>query len=230
MNYAGTSELKDLGGLTISDPEFGSMTLNLYPANKALPEPFARWQKQVNRMLDRVPEVSRFHQHFVTIDSKYFPTEASLRREGKHIDGNFCVDPDFKYATWGGTEPRPKPSWGGVTFGAETPWVSEHGISPPVGTYVSEELGGILCASSRPGCRVWPGTHPYEVMDEGDCSHFPGLSDDVAVDLPANRLHFMTSNTPHESYAIPKGDRRTLIRVTLDHRYPNQEIRKTHED
>ena len=44
------------------------------------------------------------------------------------------------------------------------------------------------------------------------------------VMFEANNLYFMTSNTPHETLTIPKGERRTFMRVTLDRRYPTNEI------
>lgn len=33
--------------------------------------------------------------HYVTIDSKYFTEDEFQRREGVHVDGNFCADAYF---------------------------------------------------------------------------------------------------------------------------------------
>lgn len=227
-----TATIKDLGVLPVSDPKYGDMKLNVFPINHLgrrvlLPNEFKLWETEVNRILQFVPLQPNATQHYVTIDSKFFTVPETLRREGIHADGNFCVDPTFQGATWGGTTTTT--TWGGAKYHPEfvavTPWVSPYGVYPPVGTYVSELLGGILCASSYVGCQAWQGEFQGEVASEGCCDHLADqFTEDKKVVMEANRLYFMTSNTPHETLLIPKGVRRTFIRLTLDHRYENKAL------
>ena len=142
--------------------------------------------------------------------------------------------------TWGGSTPTPAPTWGGATPRnqviestgeptpddgtrvADTPWVSPYDLYPPIGNYVSENQGGVLCVSSFVGCRAWRG-ECGQPRGEGDCSHLEFDTSDAIVFEP-HRLYFMSSNTPHETLLIRAGNRRTFLRITLDHRYDNRAI------
>jgi len=220
-----------LNRLAIPDPDFGDMKLNVYPFEWTgepvkLPASFKLWEDTLNKVMERVPLVDGCNKHYVTIDSKFFTVDDFLRREGVHMDGNFCADPTFSRPTWGGT----RVGWGGVSVLEDqriyTPWVSPYNIEIPYGTYVSDTLGGLLCVSSALGCRAWHGTFYGEVGDEGDYSEMlPQLTQENEVMFEANRLYFMTSNTPHESLEIKKGTRRTFLRVTLNHNYPNEMLK-----
>lgn len=211
----------DLGELTLVDPEFGDFTLNLHPYKTPLPQQFYIWKDVVEtRILSLIPHNDNSsNEHYVTITSKYFTEEGCLRREGVHIDGNFCADPTFIGETWGGTST----TWAGVHIDENlvitTPWESPYGIQPPIGKYVSSELGGIFCVSSFEGCDVWDNKIECEIGDGGSLNHF---NTDEPEILKANNLYFMSSDTPHQSNIIPQGERRTLIRVTLAHDYPNE--------
>lgn len=221
--------IKCFGECEVPNPFWGDMRLTMFPIGSEaqrtyLPPAFDRWQPTVNRMLRQIPIVSSSHEHFVTIDSKFFGVDEPLRREGIHIDGNFCGDPNFKGATWGGTTT----TWSGVTCEnavVSTPWVSESRTKPPIGEYVSSEKGGIFCASSLEGCQAWVGDIAGYPNSGGCCDHLKDeLEDNENVVLEKNKLYFMSSNTPHETLTIKKGNRRTLVRLTLDHRYPNERI------
>ena len=61
----------------------------------SLPEGFKIWEDSFNEILKRIPLQEGANTHYVTIDTKFFTTDDFLRREGIHIDGNFCVDPYF---------------------------------------------------------------------------------------------------------------------------------------
>lgn len=92
------------------------MKLNLFPFENEgkhvqLPIGFQIWEDTLNEILKMIPLCDGANQHYVTIDSKFFSTADFLRREGVHADGNFCVDPNFKAATWAGSE---TPTWGGA--------------------------------------------------------------------------------------------------------------------
>lgn len=235
------SHVKSMGRCFINEPMFGDLILNLFPIrkwrkNKVLPIEFSNFQLPVNRIMDLIPhDPQSDNNHFVTIDSKFFTREETLRRPGIHIDGNFCGDPTFSYATWGGTTT----TWGGTTtepnpdrgineqpkWIVKTNWVSPYGITPPLGTYVSDKLGGFLCVSTYEGCRVFPDDLVLEVGNEGDLEHHRKLlSKSKNFVLKPGVLYFLSSNTPHESLPIPQGIRRTLIRVTLSHDYNNRLI------
>jgi len=205
------------------------MKLNVFPfewskqvQNLSLPKQFIMWEKTLGQIMRHVPFVEGCGEHYVTIDSKFFTVDDFLRREGVHMDGNFCADPGFSGATWGGV----RTTWGGTSVQERkivTPWVSPYDIEIPYGTYVSDKLGGIFCVSSEVGCRAWQGEFIGEVGDEGDFSEMlPQLTQDKEVVFDKNTLYFMTSNTPHESLKIAKGTRRTFMRVTLHHNYPNE--------
>ena len=144
VNYHRTS-VKNLGEVILPDPEFGDFKLSVMPIENtgswvSLPEGFKRWEKSFNEILKKIPLQEGANTHYVTIDTKFFTTDEFLRREGVHIDGNFCVDPNFKKlnettiedvldddylsdfeddfkASWGGAEP--KPSWGGARYDDE---------------------------------------------------------------------------------------------------------------
>lgn len=222
--------IKDICNLNVPNPEYGDMKLNVFPIDiensPLLPKEFSIWEETLDSIIEHIPLVDGCNQHYVTIDSKFFTVDDFLRREGVHMDGNFCADVNFSRPTWGGT----RTSWGGVSIDKEckiiTPWVSPYNVEVPYGTYVSDSLGGIFCASSEIGCRAWQGTFEGEIGDEGDFSNMKNqLNQDNEVLFKKNRLYFMSSNTPHESLKIAKGTRRTFIRVTLNHNYPNELIR-----
>lgn len=218
------------GSLPINDSQIhGNLTLNLFPVTRPftpLPSQFGDFQRLVDQMLLNVPwDKPTSNLHYVTIDSKFFTQPSALRREGLHIDGNFCADPNFQYATWGGT------TWSGTrgvtdengNFFVETPFVSPYGIKPPIGTYVSADKGGILTLCSYSGCDVYSGEMDFEVGNEGNVEPHRReiMYNGTHTDLEKGVLYFMSSNTPHESKIVPAGVRRTLIRVTLAHDYNN---------
>ncbi len=144
VNYHRTN-VKNLGEVILPDPEFGDFKLSVMPFENtggwvSLPEGFKIWEEAFNEVIKNIPLQEGANTHYVTIDTKFFTTDEFLRREGVHIDGNFCVDPNFKKlnetkvddvlsddffddvedyedefkASWGGAEP--KPSWGGARY------------------------------------------------------------------------------------------------------------------
>lgn len=224
--------LLNIGNIHISNPEYGDLTLNLFPVpidrNFDLPKQFNEFTDTIDDILKLIPfDENSSNQHYITIDSKFFTKPESLRREGLHVDGNFCGDPNFTGLTWGGTQTVP--TWGGcciIGHDVITNWVSPYGVKPPIGKYISEDLGGIFVASTEVGCKVFTGDTDIRVGSEGDVEHARKVIESSMKEsiLEANKLYFMTSNTPHETLLIDKGKRRTLIRVTLAHDYNNKLI------
>ncbi len=267
--------------VSIPDPEHGDFKLSVFPFENtgewiSLPEGFKIWEKSFNDIVKRIPLQEGANTHFVTIDSKFFTTNDFLRREGVHMDGNFCVDPNFisenvdtledeekdiEYkASWGGASPKPswagmkidreklrkkmkaswggaepKPSWAGakpVEFivkednsHVQMDWVLPYKIVIPIGQYVSEKKGGILTVSSEVGCQAWSGEFRGEVLSEGAYTKMENqLTDDKKILFEKNKLYFMSSNTPHETLMIEKGNRRSFMRITLNHNYLNESI------
>ena len=243
------TKIINFGNLQLSAPSIGNFTLNLFP-HKNLPAGFEIFQDAVNAIFSYIPyDVNSSNEHFVTIDSKYFPVDSALRREGLHIDGNFCVDPVFCLHpkekgknTWGGATIVSRETWDKTSiayvqteddkhsYDIKTPFVNEFGISPPLGIYVSGVLGGIFCISDIAGCEVYDCVYDSHIIEsEGaiNDSHRATLEQTGSKHmLKGNTLYFMSSNTPHESLVIKAGQRRTLIRVTLAHDYPNKLIGK----
>jgi len=264
--YNLNAQIKKLATIKIPNVDFGDCKLQVFPFDNALkkaklPDMFAPWQRAFDQMRKKIPLVDGKNNHFITIDSQWFSTDGFLRREGIHIDGNFCVDPEFSYGgntntpiatwggampTWGGVAPEPvKKSWGGVTpervkeswdggralkmedlWTVNVPWTLPYEVKIPFGTYVSDDLGGILAVSSLPGCKVWHGKFAADIRNAGDCEHmrdeFEASTNGVV--LGSDECWFMSSNTPHETLKIDKGNRRTFLRITLDHQYPNKII------
>jgi hypothetical protein len=230
------ARIKNLGNVSIPEPEQGDMKLSVYPFeqdNIQLPKHFREYEDVLEEMLSNVPLVSGHARHFVTIDTKFFTQTECLRREGIHADGNFVVDPNFTGVKgWGGTQP----SWCGLTptkgdirpglnGHVDMDWVMPFPVEIPIGDYISDTKGGILCAATEKGCQAWQGEFRGDVGAEGDFSTMESqLTEDKKVVLEADKMYFMTSNTPHETLPIYKGNRRTLIRVTLHEEYPNQLI------
>jgi len=151
VNYHRTS-VKNLGEVILPDPNTGDFKLSVMPFENngswvSLPEGFKQWEESFNEVLKYIPLQKGANTHYVTIDTKFFTTDEFLRREGVHIDGNFCVDPYFtsslteEMSSWGGAsyadknhhpkkknyqEPKsswggaePMPSWGGATYDSE---------------------------------------------------------------------------------------------------------------
>lgn len=229
------SRIANLGPLSLREPRYGDFKLNVFPFEwdigwVDMPRGFDIWEHALDKIMRRVPLQAGANRHYVTIDSKFFTQDGLLRREGVHIDGNFCVDPTFGHATWsdGGTTTD---TWSGGKFDAKTgkavmSWASPYDIEMPIGQYVSKDKGGIFCVSTDIGCQAWQGDFNNEVIiDGGNCEGMRGeFTDDKKVVFEANTLYFMTSNTPHETLMTPKGRRRTFLRVTLNHNYRNEEI------
>lgn len=229
--------IKEIKSLNVPNPIYGDVTLNVFPLSFGkLPSGFEVWQDVVDDIVRQIPiDENSSNEHFVTITSKFFTEDSCLRREGVHIDGNFCVDPNFVRASWGGVEPRPAWARMSAKKGVYEPlpnnehvkmdWVMPYDVIIPVGTYVSNDKGGLITVSNLTGCDVWnkPLTKD-EVGDGGDCSNID-LSDYPHQELEANKLYFMQSNLPHSSRIIKKGSRRTMIRVTLSHDYNNKLIK-----
>jgi hypothetical protein len=155
VNYHITT-IKGLGEVNLPDPEFGDFKLSVMPFENngewvSLPEGFKIWEESFNQVIKNIPLQEGANTHYVTIDTKFFTTDEFLRREGVHIDGNFCVDPNFRKlnettvedvldddylsdvedefkASWGGAEP--KPSWGGARYEDEDFKASWGGAEP----------------------------------------------------------------------------------------------------
>lgn len=206
------------------------------------------YQSRFDKIINKIEEIcGHSYKNFITIDSKFFPEPSSHRREGLHIDGNFCGDIEFSFpnanekrpiSTWGG-----KPTWGGSgrsipieddngtleykgkKFSISVPWVSAYGVKIEWGKYVSDYLGGIFMASTDHGCEVYEGEFdPSLVGDGGSLEKHRSLirkTMDIKT-LKANTLYFMTSNSPHEGVIVPAGVHRTLIRYTLDKDFDNR--------
>jgi hypothetical protein len=124
LNYHKT-EVKNLGEVDLPNPKFGDLKLSVMPFENngkwiSLPDGFKLWEESFNEILKHIPLQEDANTHYVTIDTKFFTIDEYLRREGVHIDGNFCVDPYFisssvnEMASWGGASYNS--SWGGAKF------------------------------------------------------------------------------------------------------------------
>lgn len=221
MNHIRTKQLK-IATIRLPDPDYGDIKLNVYPFKHdgsyiGLPKSFEIYEESLNEIMRHVPILDPDQDFYVTIDSKFFTQTETLRREGVHIDGNFCGDLKFE-----------KPTWGGITvkdnkivksFETETP------IDVPLGTYVSSDLGGTILVSNAVGCRAWFGNFVGEVGAEGD---FSELKDQLTWDkrrtFGADEVWVISSDTPHESLPVRAGTRRSFMRITLPHNYENNAI------
>lgn len=219
--------IKKIGKFNLPDPQYGDFKLSVMPFENngkyiLLPIGFELWEDALNKIVKQIPQCSGADTHYVTIDSRFFSKSDFLRREGIHADGNFCVDPNFNKATWGGTTT----TWGGAKYHpilkAVKDWELPYDIEIPVGDYITGEKGGLFVVSTEIGCQGWKGEFYGDVGAEGDFTSMQDqLTDDRKVVFKENTLYFMTSNTPHETLIIDKGKRRTFMRITLNHEYPN---------
>ena len=214
--------------------DFGNAKLQVFPFNNMdkeikLPFLFSQFQEIFNTIRSKIPLMDKYKNnlHYVTIDTRYFENDDYLRREGLHIDGNFCIDPSFKYKTWGGT------TWAYVDFEennekivAIKAWEDPYNIEIPIGDYISDSLGGILMISSIPGCKIFNGNFNLNILDAGSISedNREELNKYNTVIPDSNELYFISSNTPHETLITEKGNRRTFLRITLNHNYENKLI------
>lgn len=127
VNYHKT-KVKNLGVIELPDPKVGDLKLSVMPFENngewvSLPDGFKLWEKSFNEVLKHIPLQEGSNTHYVTIDTKFFTVDEYLRREGVHMDGNFCVDPYFtstkfnEMASWGGASYQS--SWGGAGYSPE---------------------------------------------------------------------------------------------------------------
>lgn len=230
------ARLRYLGPLTVVDPLFGDLRLAVFPfrhdgtSSCVLPAGFTCWEENVRAMMVHVPVQAHATQFFVTIDSRFFTQEDTLRRPGIHLDGNFCADPTFApRSTWG----PPSPTWGGLlAVGTEEKADNSHvqmgfvlpypDVVVPIGTYVSDHLGATLVASSYTGCVAWGGSFSGPVESGGALGEGVEASLQNPSMLTEHSLWLMSSNCPHQTLRIPAGARRTLIRITFPHNYDNR--------
>lgn len=228
--------MADLGPITIPEPDYGDLRLAVFPIIHgqpiSLPSAFKPWENAVSQMMDTLPVQAGATQAYVTIDSKWFTTPDRLRREGVHMDGNFCADPQFlrndrTMAGWGGgwsglraLKHYEEPDNSHVEIGFAIPY--DLGVIP-IGRYVSGHLGATVVATTIAGCDVWPGVYQGEVREGGDWSE---MLDQLGAPqlIPAGRIVAMSSNTPHQSQITPAGVRRTLLRITMPHNWDNRSL------
>jgi hypothetical protein len=159
VNYHRTS-VKNLGEVILPDPNTGDFKLSVMPFENngswvSLPEGFKQWEESFNEVLKYIPLQEGANTHYVTIDTKFFTTDEFLRREGVHIDGNFCVDPYFssaitEKASWGGASYGGS-SWGGASYQEPTSKSSWGGASP------KSSWGGAEPSTSKSS---WGGAEP----------------------------------------------------------------------
>lgn len=153
VNFHRTS-VKNLGEVILPDPNTGDFKLSVMPFENtgewvSLPEGFKQWEESFNEVLKYIPLQEGANTHYVTIDTKFFTTDEFLRREGVHIDGNFCVDPYFS------TSVMEKASWGGASYGGSS-WGGARYQAPPV---AKSSWGGASISS-------WGGARYYESVEE----------------------------------------------------------------
>jgi hypothetical protein len=190
VNFHKTS-IKNLGEVILPDPNTGDLKLSVMPFENngewvSLPEGFKMWEKSFNEILKKIPLQEGANTHYITIDTKFFTTDEYLRREGVHIDGNFCVDPYFSSSiveksswggatydsdksSWGGAEP--KPSWGGATYDEDESKPSWGGAEPKPswGGAKSSESNGLKYRLER-------GENGLKVIRESSFTEMPDNS------------------------------------------------------
>lgn len=184
------TKVQKLSEIVLPDPEFGDMKLSVFPFEHTgkwitLPEGFKAWEKSLNDVMKHVPVQENATTHYVTIDTKFFTTPEYLRREGVHVDGNFCVDPKFvslseSKETWGGI----KPTWGGIRGQKKETW---GGIKPTWGGVQPKAKASWGGASPKP---TWGGA---------------SLEENVLVPRPDNSHVKMDWVLPYK-LMIPVGD------------------------
>ena len=175
VNFHRTS-VKNLGEVILPDPNTGDFKLSVMPFENtgewvSLPEGFKQWEESFNEVLKYIPLQEGANTHYVTIDTKFFTTDEFLRREGVHIDGNFCVDPYFS------TSVMEKASWGGASYGGSS-WGGARYQAPPAaksswgGASISSWGGARyknpVAKSSWGGASIssWGGARYYESVEE----------------------------------------------------------------
>jgi hypothetical protein len=140
VNFHKTT-IKKLGELKLPEPKYGDLKLSVMPFENngkyiELPENFKMFEEAFNEVVKQIPLQEGANTHYVTIDTKFFTNDDYLRREGVHIDGNFCVDPNFGKAnesTWGGIRYSPdteRSTWGGIKYSPNTEKDEENKINP----------------------------------------------------------------------------------------------------
>ncbi len=168
VNYHRTS-VKNLGEVILPDPNTGDFKLSVMPFENngswvSLPEGFKQWEESFNEVLKYIPLQEGANTHYVTIDTKFFTTDEFLRREGVHMDGNFCVDPYFtsslneEMSSWGGASYDGNSSWGGASY--QEPKSSWGGAEPDV----KSSWGGAEPMPSWGGARSNTTTPQYRIV------------------------------------------------------------------
>lgn len=206
VNYHRTS-VKNLGEVILPDPNTGDFKLSVMPFENngswvSLPEGFKQWEESFNEVLKYIPLQEGANTHYVTIDTKFFTTDEFLRREGVHIDGNFCVDPYFssaiaEKASWGGSSYGGS-SWGGARY--EEPKSSWGGAEPRPswgGARYEEPKSSWGGAEPRPS---WGGaTYEYEL--ENELAEFESVSyPKYSLVKGENDVYSLVRESQFESY------------------------------
>src|SRR6187399_3192106 len=131
-----------LGKISLPNPKYGDLKLSVMPFENTgifvkLPIGFEMWEESFNEVLKYIPLSEGANTHYLTIDSKFFTQDDFLRREGIHIDGNFCADPNTNFRTWGGIHVTK--TWAGISVTPELKivkdWELPYDIEIPIGTY-----------------------------------------------------------------------------------------------
>jgi len=227
--------IKSMGSISVPDVDYGDLKLQVMPFNNErafkLPIAFSVWQSTFDELRSKIPLSSGLNNHHISIESRYFFLDDYLRREGLHIDGNFCLDDEFSYGEngeyrcgWGA-----RPGWlyksdkGGMV-GVEEFELPYSGMPIEQGKYVSSKLGGLVVLSKYAGCNVYTDKIANAFVGPGgDLEHYRSQLLKPKL-IAADEVFFMTGDTPHESLKITKGNRRAFLRITLNHRYPNRLI------
>lgn len=184
VNFHRTS-VKNLGEVILPDPNTGDFKLSVMPFENngswvSLPEGFKQWEESFNEVLKHIPLQEGANTHYVTIDTKFFTTDEFLRREGVHIDGNFCVDPYFsssivEKASWGGASYGGS-SWGGASYQAPVVAKSSWGGAGPRPSWggakyqepVRSSWGGATPRSSWGGASYESVSYPKYSLVKGE--------------------------------------------------------------
>jgi len=142
---------------------------------------------------------------YMTVHGKVLKANETLRRDGKHTDGNF--------------EPHPS-AWDG---GGGNGW--KVGEDDPVldselhqRAYLNE-CGGIIMASNYESSKGYVGEYEGTPANGGDCTH---INTDDGFMLKANTVYYGNNHFIHESLAVTEDVHRVLVRITMpeNHVYP----------
>ena len=162
-----------------------------------------KYLRIVRAMIQHLP--TKYGYAFLTAHGAKLKPGETLRRPGKHIDGNYLYNVE-RWGNGGGNDWKVTDS----TILSETEFMRSY----------RAKTGGMLIISNTESCMGWNGMFMNEPKTGGDCSHIKELTDKSGFILKPNVIYYGNSQFIHESLPVSEDIHKNMVRITLPETYP----------